>query len=250
MPSFFSFAITAKPGRSVSTMKALMPLCFCSGSAIAKTISRSAWAPLVMKFFIPLSTQSSPSRTARVCWLAASVPAFGSLRQKAPSFSPFASGVRKSRFCAASPYVSQRPADQAVVHRHDHAGAGAGLRDLLHRDHVADRVEPGAAVLGRHVHAHEAELAELLHHLRGEALLAVDRGGDRRHLAGGEIGGQLLDRPLLFGQAEVHGPLPASGVVVEAAAALAAEVAGIHHAAQQRAGAVLVVARARRAAPP
>ncbi len=81
MPSLRSLAMTAKPGLLVSTMKAAMPLCLSAGSVWANTISTSAWAPLVMKFFVPVSTQPSPSRAARVCWLAASVPALGSLRQ-------------------------------------------------------------------------------------------------------------------------------------------------------------------------
>ena len=47
--------------------------------------------------------KSDPSASARVEIAAASDPACGSLRQKHPIFSPFASGLRYFSFCASSP---------------------------------------------------------------------------------------------------------------------------------------------------
>ena len=42
-----------------------------------------------------------------VRWLVASLPASGSLRQKAPMISPFARGFRYFSFCASVPKVSR-----------------------------------------------------------------------------------------------------------------------------------------------
>ena len=54
-----------------------------------------------MNCFTPLSTQWSPSRTAVVRRPEASDPTCGSVRQKAPSMSPRASGTRKRCFCSS-----------------------------------------------------------------------------------------------------------------------------------------------------
>ena len=56
-------------------MNAEMPLAPFSGSVTAMTVYHSDLPPLVMKHFEPLSTQSSPSRTARVFMAPASEPA-------------------------------------------------------------------------------------------------------------------------------------------------------------------------------
>ena len=56
-----------------------------------------------MNILLPLSTHSSPSRTAVVCWAEASVPALGSVRPKAPSHSPEANLGRYLRFCSSVP---------------------------------------------------------------------------------------------------------------------------------------------------
>ena len=56
-----------------------------------------------MKFFVPFSTQASPSRRAVVRIAAASLPDAGSESAKHPSFSPLASGRRNRSFCASLP---------------------------------------------------------------------------------------------------------------------------------------------------
>ncbi len=56
-----------------------------------------------MKILLPLSTQLSPSRVAVVRVPPASEPAEGSVRPKAPSLLPSASGTRNCCFCASLP---------------------------------------------------------------------------------------------------------------------------------------------------
>ena len=72
-----------------------MPLCFgASGLVRATSIPRSAtWPPEVHTFW-PLTTHSSPSRTALVWMLARSEPAPGSLNSWHQATSPLAIGRR------------------------------------------------------------------------------------------------------------------------------------------------------------
>ena len=58
---------------------------------------------LVMNCFAPLMTQSPLSRVARVRVLPASEPASGSVRPKAPSFSPLVSFGIQCCFCSSEP---------------------------------------------------------------------------------------------------------------------------------------------------
>ena len=67
-----------------------------------------------------------------------------------------------------------------------------------------ERVPASAAVLLGERDAHEPELAELADDLVGEALLAVELLRDGRDLVAGEVPDQLLDRPVVVGQLEVH----------------------------------------------
>ena len=63
-----------------------------------------ATVPFVMNIFVPFSTQSSPSRFARVCKLAASEPLPGSVSPKHPSDSPLAIRGNQERFCSSVPH--------------------------------------------------------------------------------------------------------------------------------------------------
>jgi hypothetical protein len=56
-----------------------------------------------MNCFTPFSTQPLPRRSARVLRLEASDPACGSVRQNAPSTSPFAIGFSQRSFCSSEP---------------------------------------------------------------------------------------------------------------------------------------------------
>src|SRR6187200_2058338 len=75
MPSLRSFGPTAKPGSSACTTNAEMPLAPLSGSVTAITVYQVECPPLEIQHLAPLSTQSSPSRRARVRMEAASLPA-------------------------------------------------------------------------------------------------------------------------------------------------------------------------------
>ena len=75
-------------------------------------------SPLVTHAFVPLSTQSSPSRTACVRSDAASDPASGSDSANAPSISPRAIGLRNRSFCSSLPYAQDHLRRQRVVHAH------------------------------------------------------------------------------------------------------------------------------------
>ena len=75
MPILRSLGPTAKPGSSRWTANAEMPLAFFSGSVTAMTVYHSEMPALVIHALVPLSTQESPSRRARVVIAAASEPA-------------------------------------------------------------------------------------------------------------------------------------------------------------------------------
>ena len=142
-----------------------MPLWPAALSVIVKSTMASASGPLVIQFFEPLMTYSSPLRTATVFCAAASLPASGSVRPKQPSFSPRAKGARNSLLLLVGAELQHRVAVERVVHAHDDAGGGAAAADLLHGQRVADVVQPGAAVLLGHRHAQQRQLGELLHRL-------------------------------------------------------------------------------------
>ena len=67
------------PGHDMSTMKTVMPRCFGASRSVRVIISpyREYCAPDVQTF-CPLTIQSLPARSARVCSDATSDPAFGS----------------------------------------------------------------------------------------------------------------------------------------------------------------------------
>ena len=79
-------------------MKALMPRLPADLSVTAITIATSPFWPLVMNCLTPLSTYSSPSRTAVVFSPSACEPTCGSVSANAPSRSPRARGLRKRSF--------------------------------------------------------------------------------------------------------------------------------------------------------
>ena len=79
-----------------------------------------------------------------------------------------------------------------------------GRGDFDHRQHVADRIEAGAAVFVRHFDAHQAERAHLLDRLERKFAALVEFGGDRRDALLREIAGDGLDRQLVFGETEIH----------------------------------------------
>ena len=107
IPILFSFVPKENPGVPFSTINAEISFCILPRFSIlpvtAITMYTSASLPFVIKHLLPFSTHSSPSRTAFVCCPCASVPAPGSVRPKAPSFSPFARGTTYFCFCSSVP---------------------------------------------------------------------------------------------------------------------------------------------------
>ena len=87
-----------KPLVSVGTTKPRTP-----SSVLAHTTATSAMPPLVIHIFVPLRTQSSPSRLAVVRMLAGSEPKSGSVRPKQPIASPAAIRGSHSCFCSSEP---------------------------------------------------------------------------------------------------------------------------------------------------
>ena len=80
-----------------------MPRLLAPLSVTAITIATWPFLPLVMNCLTPSMTQPPSSLRAVVRKDEASLPACGSVRQKAPSMRPCASGSSQSRFCCALP---------------------------------------------------------------------------------------------------------------------------------------------------
>src|ERR1700761_3989252 len=90
--------LAVNPGVLVGTMKPRTP-----SSVAAQTTATSATDPLVIHILRPLSTQSDPSRRARVVIEAGSEPASGSVNPKQPSSSPAAIPGSHCCFCCSEP---------------------------------------------------------------------------------------------------------------------------------------------------
>ena len=83
------------PGAFMSTTKPVRPLCLGRSGSVRAMISPMSlyWAPDVHTFW-PVMPHSSPSRSARVCRLARSLPAPGSENSWQPTMSPRYIAVR------------------------------------------------------------------------------------------------------------------------------------------------------------
>ena len=93
----------------MGTTKAESPRWPAAGSVLANTTVHAAWPALEMKVFEPLSTYSSPRRTAVVLMRATSDPASGSVSPKAQRIGSSSSGVSHWRFCSSLPASSTGP---------------------------------------------------------------------------------------------------------------------------------------------
>ncbi len=85
------------------------------GLVRAKTRMKSASSAKVHHILEPVMTHSSPSRSARVETAAASEPASGSERAKAPRYSPRAMGGRYWRFCSSRAWRNPSPFPRAMM---------------------------------------------------------------------------------------------------------------------------------------
>src|SRR5262245_27240960 len=71
--------LTVMPGLCMSTRRKEMPRCFGALESVRTSrIHQSAYCPILVQIFCPLTTKSSPSRTAFVCSEARSEPELGS----------------------------------------------------------------------------------------------------------------------------------------------------------------------------
>src|SRR5579875_1966362 len=89
-----------------------------SGSVIATTMKNEATDALEEKYFRPVMTQSSPSRTARVVNTRGSAPPWGSVIEKQEKISPDSSPARYRSFCSWVPKrarISALPVSGACV---------------------------------------------------------------------------------------------------------------------------------------
>ena len=96
---------TSTPSVSAGTRIIVPRRCgSASGSEIAKTTAKPAPSAPLENHLCPSITQSSPSRTARVCSSVGSEPATsGSVIAKNDRISPATSGRRKRSFCSSVP---------------------------------------------------------------------------------------------------------------------------------------------------
>jgi hypothetical protein len=94
-------SLAEKPGVPVGTTKPRTGLS-CS-SVLAQITAKSAMVPIPIQRFDPLSTQSVPSRVAKVFMLEGSLPADGSVRPKQPMASPLAILGSHSSLCSSEP---------------------------------------------------------------------------------------------------------------------------------------------------
>jgi len=96
---FLCMSLVVKPGLSRGTRKPRTP-----SSVEAHTTAMSAMLPLVIHILDPDSSQSEPSRRARVLIPDGSEPWSGSVRPKQPTASPVAILGSHSSFCSSDPY--------------------------------------------------------------------------------------------------------------------------------------------------
>ena len=95
---------TSTPGACMSSTKYERPLCFgTSGFVRARSIPHRDMCASVVHTFCPLTTHSSPSRSARDDRPATSEPALGSEKSWHQISSFVASGRRKRCFCSSVP---------------------------------------------------------------------------------------------------------------------------------------------------
>ena len=99
------------PG-SFSTMKQVMPSVVRAARATSP-----ARTPFVTHVFVPVTTYSSPSRSARHFSALVSVPASGSESERQPRISPVASRGSSRAFCSSVPCIFSRFADMTWVLR-------------------------------------------------------------------------------------------------------------------------------------
>ena len=203
-PSLSSLRPDRKPGVPRSTTIAEMPFLPAARSVTVSTTAVSAMPPLVMKFFDPLISQCWPSRTAVVRMPPASEPEPGSVSPQQPTFSPFASGGRKRRFCSSLPArwmcAEHRPwwaaSDSATP-----ASTRASSSITIAQSSVPRPEPPYSSRQQAPATPSAPRRAKIS---RGKLLLLVPLARVRGELGLGEIAHGLAQQLLLLAQLEIH----------------------------------------------
>ena len=140
---------TSMPGLRMSTAKKVMPRCLgASQSVRARSMPQSAtWADEVQTFW-PLTTYSSPSRSALVRSPARSEPALGSLKSWHHTWSPRRIGGEELLLLLLGAVGDDRRAHHAD-RLGEHAGGHVVVALLLEEDALLQAGEAPAAVLDR-----------------------------------------------------------------------------------------------------
>ena len=154
-----------------------------------------------MNVFEPLTTYSSPSRTAVVFIEATSEPAPGSERPKEQRIGASMSGGEPRRLLLVGAGDDHRAGAEAVGGDRG-ADAGAAPVELLADEHAVEAAEPGAAELLGDVEVHQPELVRLRDHVDRVLHLLVVLGLLRPDLLRGELARQLAQRLLLVRERE------------------------------------------------
>jgi len=104
-PLRLTMGLMVTPGERRSISKKVMPAWRLRPEAVVRTSANIQFAPpaSVVQIFWPLTTRSSPSRSARVRRLARSEPALGSEYPWHHMFSPLSTRGRWKAFCGGVP---------------------------------------------------------------------------------------------------------------------------------------------------
>jgi hypothetical protein len=116
LPLSISMRCTSTPARSIGSMNTVRPRCFGVSQLVrARQSAQSDHQAPVVQIFEPLSTHSSPSRTALVSAAATSEPPLGSERSCIQISSPFRMAGRCRSFCSSVPKSSSTAAHGDIV---------------------------------------------------------------------------------------------------------------------------------------
>ena len=182
-----------------------MPRCFgASASVRASRMPKSAVSAFDVHTFWPFTTNWSPSRRARVCRPARSLPAPGSLNSWHHISSPRSMAGQEAVPLLVGAEVEDRRADHGVGH-HERAGGHPEGRDLLGEDDLLHDVAAPAVPLPRVADAGPAAVPQR----------ALPRRAALHQL--------VVVHPLEEAVGEVVGRAPGDGVGLEPGAGLGPE---------------------------
>ena len=137
-----------------------------AGPVLANTQYQSACTTPDIQHLVPLSTQSSPSRTALVRMPTTSLPACGSERPKPARMLAGRDAAHVVLLLLLAARDQHRAGRQAREQEHQRGGVGV-LGDLFHRDGEAEDAGARTAVLLRDHEAEQAGVAEELEEVLG-----------------------------------------------------------------------------------